>query len=61
MSRKRRPFAGLQAELDELERTDSAVKKARQSLNELPEVFARMDRHEAARRQVGVRGRTSDS
>lgn len=57
MSRKRRPFAGLQAELDELERTDPAVAEARRRCDELPEAFARMDRHEAARRQVGKRKR----
>ena len=46
---------GLQRELEELERTDPAVREARRSFDELPEKFARHERHMAARAAVGVR------
>jgi hypothetical protein len=46
---------GLQAELDELERTDPAVGEARRLLDELPKELARYDRHMAARKAVGKR------
>ena len=45
----------LQQELDELERTDPEVRAAAARLRDLPEAFARTERHLAARRAVGVR------
>lgn len=45
----------LDDELEELERSDPAVARARQALDDLLEVFARHDRHMAAREAVGVR------
>ena len=45
----------LSEELAELERTDPAVAEARRKLDELPEVFARYERHMAARKVVGKR------
>lgn len=45
----------LAEELAELERTDPEVAAARKALDELPEVFARYERHMAARKAVGVR------
>ena len=45
----------LAAELRRLEQTDDAVKAAREALDDLPNRFARIDRHEAARRAVGRR------
>lgn len=41
--------------LAELERTDPEVAAARQALDDLPEQFARYNRHMAARKQVGKR------
>lgn len=51
---------GLEDELRELERNDPAVKKAREELDKLPEEFARMRRHEEARRIVGPRRKERD-
>lgn len=51
----KREFKTLTQELEELERTDPAVAEARRRLDELPEQFARYDRHMAARAAVGVR------
>ncbi|MEN6544509.1 MAG: hypothetical protein ABFE07_00535 [Armatimonadia bacterium] len=45
----------LSEALDELERTDPEVAEARRLLDELPEEFARHERHMAARRAVGKR------
>jgi len=47
----------LEAELRKLEQTDPAVKAAREALDDLPNQFARMDRHDEARRIVGKRKR----
>jgi hypothetical protein len=49
------PWYGLEAELRMLEQNDPAVKAARQRLNDLPDQFARAERHQAARKAVGVR------
>jgi len=46
---------GLEAELRKLEETDDAVRAAREALDDLPNQFARMDRHDDARRAVGKR------
>lgn len=45
----------LQQELDELERTDPEVRAAASRLRDLPEAFARTERHMAARKAVGMR------
>jgi len=47
--------AALSEALTELERTDPEVAAARQALDDLPEQFARYNRHMAARKQVGKR------
>lgn len=46
---------GLEAELRKLEQTDPAVKAAREALDDLPNQFARMKRHDDARRAAGKR------
>ena len=43
----------LEAELHRLEQTDDAVKAAREALDDLPNRFARINRHEVTRRGVG--------
>lgn len=48
-------YKTLSEELAELERTDPVVAEARRKLDELPEVFARYERHMAARKAVGKR------
>ena len=48
-------FKPLSEELAELERTDPVVSEARRKLDELPEVFARYERHKTARKAVGKR------
>lgn len=53
--RLRRPWYGLDRELDELERTDPRVRAARKALNDLPAQEARHRRHIEARRKVGKR------
>ena len=50
----------LTEELEELERTDPAVAEARRRLDELPEQFARYERHLAARKVVGKRNPTEE-
>lgn len=48
-------YQPLSEALDELERTDPAVAEARRNLDELPKVFARHERHMAARKAIGKR------
>jgi len=57
---KRGVWRGLDAELDDLEKSDPAVRAAKERLNQLPETFARYERHMAARRAVGVRAVPED-
>lgn len=52
---KKGAWRGLEAELDELEASDPAVRAAKQRLKELPDTAARYERHMAARRAVGKR------
>jgi len=55
MKKSSRRMRGLEVELRTLEETDDAVKAAREALDDLPNQFARMDRHDDARRAVGRR------
>lgn len=57
---KRGVWCGLDAELDHLEASDPAVRAAKEKLNQLPDVFARHERHMAARRAVGKRAVPED-
>lgn len=49
------PWYGLEAELRMLEQHDPKVRAAREALDNLPDQFARSERHLAARKAVGVR------
>lgn len=53
-------WQGLERELDHLEKSDPAVRAAKEKLNQLPDVFARHERHMAARRAVGKRAVPED-
>lgn len=57
---KKGVWRGLDAELDELEASDPAVRAAKERLNRLPDTFARYERHMAARRAVGKRAVPED-
>ena len=51
----KRFLAELEKELAKLEETDPEVKVAREALDDLPNQFARMDRHNEARKAVEKR------
>jgi hypothetical protein len=56
----KRQYRTLTQELEELERTDPNVAEAARRLDQLPESFARYDRHMAARAVVGKRSQHTE-